>query len=52
MAHSVRGLSQTDEHDPSGFERKSALFANAQEFLNLARRQHIPVVVRLKELQS
>jgi hypothetical protein len=30
---------------------KMALIAMAREFLNLAGRKHIPVVVRLKELQ-
>jgi hypothetical protein len=32
-------------------DRKAALKALAYQFLNLARRKHIPVVVRLKEFQ-
>lgn len=48
MAHAALGLGQTDERDPSGLKRKSALLAMAQEFLNLAGRKHISVIVRLK----
>jgi hypothetical protein len=51
MAHAALGLGQPDERDPDGSARKSALIAMAQEFLNLAKRKHIPVVVRLKDLQ-
>jgi hypothetical protein len=51
MAHAVLGLGQIDERDPSGLERRSALIAMAREFLNLAGRKHIAVVVRLKELR-
>jgi hypothetical protein len=51
MAHAVLGLGQPDERDPSGSERKSALIAMTPEFLNLAGRKHIPVIVRLKELR-
>jgi hypothetical protein len=51
IAHAVLGLDQADEHDPSGLTRKSSLTALAHEFLNMARHKHIPVVVRLKELQ-
>jgi len=51
MAHAALGLGQTDERDPSGLKRKSALIAMAQEFLNLAGRKYISVIVRLKELQ-
>jgi hypothetical protein len=51
MAHAALGLVRTDERDPSGLKRKSALIAMAQEFLNLARRKHISLIVRLKELQ-
>ena len=51
MAHAILGLDQVDEHDLSGVKRKSALTALAHEFLNIAGRKHIPVVVRLKELQ-
>ena len=51
MAHAALGLGQTDERDPSGLKRKLALIAMAQEFLNLAGRKHISVIVRLKELQ-
>jgi hypothetical protein len=40
-----------DEQDPSGVQPKAALKALAYQFLNLAGRKHIPVVVRLKELQ-
>jgi hypothetical protein len=47
----VLGLDQVDEYDPSGLRRKSSLTALAHEFLNIAGRKHIPVVVRLKELQ-
>jgi hypothetical protein len=51
MAHAALGLGQTDERDPSGLKRKSALIAMAQEFLNLAGRKHVSVIVRLKEFQ-
>jgi hypothetical protein len=36
----------------NGSARKSALIAMAREFLNLAKQKRIPVVVRLKDLQS
>jgi hypothetical protein len=51
MAHCVLGLDAPDERDPLGVNRKAALGALAYQFLNLAGRKHIPVVVRLKELQ-
>jgi hypothetical protein len=51
MAHAVLGLDGPDERDPLGVNRKAALKALAYQFLNLAGRKHIPVVVRLKELQ-
>ena len=40
-----------DERDPLGVNRKAALKALAYQFLNLAGRKQIAVVVRLKELQ-
>jgi hypothetical protein len=51
IAHAVLGLDEPDERDPLGVNRKAALGALAYQFLNLAGRKHIPVVVRLKELQ-
>ena len=51
MAHAALGLDDPDERDPSGVGRKAALRALAYQFLNLAKRKHIPVVVRLRELQ-
>ena len=51
MAHAVVGLDEPDDRDPLGINRKAALTAMAHQFLNLARRRPIPVIVRLKELQ-
>jgi hypothetical protein len=51
MAHAVLGLDAPNERDPLGVNRKAALGALAYQFLNLATRKHIAVVVRLKELQ-
>jgi hypothetical protein len=52
MAHAVLGLDEPDGRDPLGVNRKAALATIAHEFLNLAGRKHIPVIVRLKELQA
>jgi hypothetical protein len=51
IAHAVLGLDEPDDRDPGGINRKTALKALAYQFLNLARRKQIPVVVRLKELR-
>jgi hypothetical protein len=51
IAHAALGLNEPDERDPAGVNRKAALTAMAHQFLNLARRKHIPVMVRLKKLQ-
>jgi hypothetical protein len=51
MAHAVLGMDDPDERDPLGVDRKAALRALAHQFLNLAGRKHLAVVVRLKELQ-
>jgi len=51
MAHAVLGLGAPDERDPLEVNRKAALKALAYQFLNLAGRKQIAVVVRLKELQ-
>ena len=51
IAHAVLGSEEPDGCDPSGVRCKAALKALAHQFLNLARRKHIPVVVRAKELQ-
>jgi hypothetical protein len=51
MAHAVLGLDERDERDPSGLQRKAALTAMAHQFLDLAGRKHIPVLVRVRELQ-
>jgi hypothetical protein len=51
IAHAALGLNEPDERDPAGVNRKAALTAMAHQFLNLARRKHVPVMVRLKELQ-
>ena len=51
IAHAVLGLGAVDERDPLEVNRKAALKALAYQFLNLAKRNHIRVVVRLKDLQ-
>jgi hypothetical protein len=51
LAHAVLGLDEPDERDPAGHQRKAALAALAHEFLNLSGRKHIPVLVRLRQLQ-
>jgi hypothetical protein len=51
IAHAVLGLHEPDERDSSAVNRKATLTAMAHEFLNLAGRKHIRVVVRLKELR-
>lgn len=51
IAHAVLGMDDPDERDPLGVDRKAALRALAYQFLNLARRKHLPTIVRLKELQ-
>jgi hypothetical protein len=51
LAHAVLGLYEPDERDPSGLQRKAALATLAHEFLNLSGRKHIPVLVRLRQLQ-
>ena len=51
ISHAALGLNEPDDRDPLGRQRKAALTAMAHEFIDLAGRKHIPVLVRLKELQ-
>jgi hypothetical protein len=44
-AQAVLGLSQTDERDPIRLRKEIGPVCHRSEFLNLARRQHIPVLV-------
>jgi hypothetical protein len=51
IAHAILGLDEADECDPSGRQRMAALTGMAHQFLRLAHRKPIPVIVRAKPLQ-
>jgi hypothetical protein len=51
LAHAVLGLKEGDECDPSGVQRRAALTAMAYQFLSVAHRKPVAVIVRAKNLQ-
>jgi hypothetical protein len=51
LAHSVLGLEEPDERDPSGVLRRATLAAMAYQFLYVVHRKPTAIIVRTKPLQ-